>query len=672
MGGRASVAVKTKADPGEPRATASLFERLGGAAAVDAAVEIFYRKILGDNRISHFFNGVDMHRQANRQKSFLTMLMGGPNNYTGESLRMSHRRLVALGLDDSHFDAVVKHLADTLQELGAAEADIMEAGALAESARGDVLGREKGDEMGAMTATRAAPADVKAADGDEFRRMLDDAPVNIMVCDIDTLTITYANKATIDTLRTIEHVLPIKADQLVGSCIDIFHKHPGHQRKMLADPRNLPHRSIIELGGESLDLMVTAVRDARGACVAAMATWSIVTDKVKAEQDNQRLLQMLDDMPLNVMLCDPEDFRITYVNKRSIETLRPLQHLLPMPVDKLVGQCFDIFHKNPAHQRRIVGDANNLPHRANIRLGDHTLDLNVAPLRSGDGRYIGAMLTWSVVTEQLNFIDRVSEFSKDVAQSAESMRTMAQTMASSAEESSNQAAAVAAASEEASSNVQTVASAAEELSASIQEITRQVEQSSRISRQAVDEALSTDETMRGLADSAEQVGEVVGLIQEIASQTKLLALNATIESARAGEAGKGFAVVASEVKNLADQTAKATKQIAQQVGSIQKASQAAVTAIESIRRTIEQSNEASSAIASAVEQQGAATQEITRNVQEAAAGTREVSSNITGVTTAASENSQAAAEMLTATNGLATKAQELDTLRAEIEGFMKK
>jgi methyl-accepting chemotaxis protein len=178
--------------------------------------------------------------------------------------------------------------------------------------------------------------------------------------------------------------------------------------------------------------------------------------------------------------------------------------------------------------------------------------------------------------------------------------------------------------------------------------------------------------MRGLADSAEQVGEVVGLIQEIASQTKLLALNATIESARAGEAGKGFAVVASEVKNLADQTAKATKQIAQQVGSIQKASQAAVAAIQNIRRTIEQANEASSAIASAVEQQGAATQEITRNVQEAAAGTREVSANITGVTTAAAENAQAAGEMLSATNRLATRAQELDTLRAEIESFMKK
>jgi methyl-accepting chemotaxis protein len=525
------------------------------------------------------------------------------------------------------------------------------------------------DELGAaLEAGLSGPS--AASELARLQRLLDEAPINIMICDLTGFVINYANQATLRTLKTIEHVLPIRVDQLVGSSIDIFHKNPSHQRRMLSDPRNLPHQAIIELGGEYLDLLVTPVNDAGGAYIGAMTTWSIVTDKVMAQRENERLLQMLDDMPLNVMLMNPDDFKITYVNKRSIETLRPLQHLLPVPADKLVGETVDIFHKNPSHQRRILGDASNLPHRAMIRLGEHSLDLSVAPLRDAKGKYIGAMLSWSVATEQVRFIGRVTEFSQDVAGAAEHMRAMAQSMAASAEETSNQAAAVAAASEEASSNVQTVASAAEELSSSIQEITRQVEQSSSVSRQAVEEALATDETMRGLADSAERVGEVVGLIQEIASQTKLLALNATIESARAGDAGKGFAVVASEVKNLADQTAKATKQIAEQVSSIQKASQAAVGAIESIRRTIESANEASAAIASAVEQQGAATQEITRNVQEAATGTREVSSNISGVTDAAAQNAHTASDMLSATNTLSDKAKELDTLRAEIEAFM--
>lgn len=654
-----SVAARSAA----PQNAATLFDRLGGAAAVEAAVQLFYAKVLADPSINGFFKNTDMKRQARSQRAFLTMLMGGPNNYDGASLRVAHRRLLVQGLNDRHFDAVVKHLADTLRELGAADDDIAEAGALAESARNDVLGRGGVEEASAGEAAAAAELEI-------LRQMLDAAPFNVMLCDLDRFTITYANQATVRTLRSLEHLLPIKADQLIGSSIDVFHRNPAHQHRTLGDPRNLPHQALIELGGEYLDLLITPVRDARGEYVAAMATWSVATEKVKAERESQRLLKMLDDMPLNVMLCEPEAFRITYANKRSIETLRPLQHLLPVQVDDLVGNCIDVFHKNPAHQRRIVGDPAALPHRAMIRLGDHQLDLNVAPLRDPSGKYLGAMLTWSVVTEQMRFIGRVNDFSREVAEAAETMRGVAQTMASSSEETSAQAGAVAAASEQASSNVQTVASAAEELSASIQEITRQVEQSSTISRQAVDEALATDETMRGLAESAERVGEVVGLIQEIASQTKLLALNATIESARAGEAGKGFAVVASEVKNLADQTAKATKQIADQIGSIQKASQAAVGAIESIRRTIEQANEASSAIASAVEQQGAATQEITRNVQEAATGTREVSSNITGVRQAASDNSQSAAEMLVATTALAGKAQELDALRAEIESFM--
>lgn len=397
-----------------------------------------------------------------------------------------------------------------------------------------------------------------------------------------------------------------------------------------------------------------------------------ITEQVIRELENERLSRVVDAAPVNVLVCDPKDFRINYVNKRTVETLRNLQHLLPVSADKLLGETIDVFHKNPGHQRRLLADPNNLPHRALIKLGDESLDLSVAALRNGQGAYIGAMLTWNVVTDQVRFVDRVNGFSREVADAAASMRAMAQTMAESADETSNQAAAVAAASEEASSNVQTVAAAAEELASSIQEITRQVEQSSSIARQAVEEALSTDGTMRGLASSAERVGEVVGLIQEIASQTKLLALNATIESARAGEAGKGFAVVASEVKNLADQTAKATKQIAEQIGGIQKASQAAVGAIESIRRTIERSNEASSAIASAVEEQGAATQEITRNVQEAAGGTREVSSNIVGVTDAATQNARSSAELLDATSLLADKAGALESLAAEIEAMIRK
>jgi methyl-accepting chemotaxis protein len=254
-----------------------------------------------------------------------------------------------------------------------------------------------------------------------------------------------------------------------------------------------------------------------------------------------------------------------------------------------------------------------------------------------------------------------------VASAATEMQSAAHSLTSTAEESSRQATAVAAASVEASTNVQTVASAAEQLSASIGEIARQVAQSSAIADQTAEQARHTNGTIQGLAQAAQKIGDVVGLIQTIAGQTNLLALNATIEAARAGEAGKGFAVVASEVKALANQTAKATEEIAGQISGIQGATGAAVTAIQSIGGTIDRMREIAGTIAAAVEQQSAATKEIANNVGQAAAGTDEVSSNISGVTQSASEVGAAAGQVL----GSATElSQQSERLRKEVVEFL--
>jgi methyl-accepting chemotaxis protein len=254
-----------------------------------------------------------------------------------------------------------------------------------------------------------------------------------------------------------------------------------------------------------------------------------------------------------------------------------------------------------------------------------------------------------------------------LAASAGQLQAAAGTMSGTAAETSQRASSVSAASEQASANVQTVASAADELSSSISEISRQVGHSSQITQNAVEEAKRTESEVGQLADTAKRIGTVVALINDIASQTNLLALNATIEAARAGEAGKGFAVVAGEVKNLANQTAKATDEIGEQIAAVQGQTERVVGAIHGILNTIVEVGEIAASIAAGVEQQSAATREIARNVEQAAHGTAEVSNNVTGVQAAADQSNRAASELLGASKDLAAQSKRLESI---IDGFL--
>ncbi len=380
-----------------------------------------------------------------------------------------------------------------------------------------------------------------------------------------------------------------------------------------------------------------------------------------------KLGQMVEDMPMNVMMCDVDDFKFTYVNKSTTTTLKTLEQLLPCKVDELLGNSIDIFYENADEQRNILSDPSNLPHSANIKLGDEHLSIKFSAIRNKAGDYAGPMMAWSVITEQMNISEKVADVVRNVSAAATQMRSTAESMSATAEETSRQASAAAAASEQTTANVQTVASASEEMSASIREIDRQVKQSTEIAVKANTEAERTNETVQSLVNSGQKIGEVVNLISEIAEQTNLLALNATIEAARAGEAGKGFAVVASEVKNLANQTAKATEEIGGQITEMQSVTNDAVDAINSIGKTIGEINSIAETIANAVGEQGTATQEISENTQQAASGTQDVSNNITGVNQAASETGAAAQQVLSAADELAKQGE---TLSMEVEAFI--
>ena len=266
-----------------------------------------------------------------------------------------------------------------------------------------------------------------------------------------------------------------------------------------------------------------------------------------------------------------------------------------------------------------------------------------------------------------DFEAAVGRIVETVSSASGQLEVSAGTLTSTAERAQELATTVAAASEEASTNVQSVASATEEMASSVTEISRQVQESARMANDAVDQARFTNDRVSELSKAATRIGDVVELINTIAGQTNLLALNATIEAARAGEAGRGFAVVASEVKALAEQTAKATGEIGQQVTGIQAATQESVNAIQAISGTIEKLSEISSTIAAAVEEQGAATQEISRNVQQAATGTQQVSSNIGDVQRGASETGSASSQVLAAAQSLSG---DSNRLKLEVGRFL--
>ncbi len=499
--------------------------------------------------------------------------------------------------------------------------------------------------------------------------VLDALPAGVMVVAPQTLKILYVNQAWVNTARNLPSHKSASAESLVGTPVDQFDPAIAKQRDALTNPKSIPFKLQIEIGGRTYDVQASKLEVWGGEPNAMLLAWTDVTSRHRLIA---RFLQMLDHMPFGVMTADASSMKIVYTNRTSREMLGTVAEHIPVAMENLVGSSIDVFHADPEHQRKILSDPANLPYRGRLKIGGENFELIATAIVDADGHYISPMVTWERVTDRIqlteNFETKVMALAGEVTDASGILRMTAESMSESASANLNEANAVAAASATAATNVETVAAATEQLTASISSINDRVIQSSKIAKNAVGMAADASRQVEGLSTASEKIGTVIDLIRAIAAQTNLLALNATIEAARAGEAGKGFAVVASEVKNLASQTAKATQEIAQQVTGIQDATGLAVKVIGQIEQTINEIDEISASISTAVAEQGAATQEISQNVQSAAGGTTEVTKKIAGVSKYSADTGRQADAVLQAAKQLE---QLSERLGGEVDNFSK-
>ena len=575
-----------------------------------------------------------------------------------------------------------------------------------------------------------------------IQQMMESAPTAVIYADKD-FTIQYMNTASTKTLKSIEEYLPVKVEEMVGQSIDIFHKHPEHQRKLLSDPKNLPHQAIIQVGPEKLDLLVNGIYDQNQNFIGTMLTWEVVTQKLKTETEMARIQSMMENAPVNVMYAD-KDFKLQYMNPASVKTLKTIEEYLPDKVENLVGQSIDIFHKKPEHQRGIVADPKNLPHRAVIQVGPEKLDLLVSAIYDQNQNYLGPMVTWEVVTQKVTADEQVKrlvragiegklderadleqfsgsfrdllggindmldaivapmregssvldslsngdltnvvtgEYQGDhelmknsINESVGNLTSLAEKIRLASDTMVQGAGEIAAGNENLSQRMEQQAASLEETAASMEQMTSTVRQNADNSKQANQLALQCREvaekggevvekavsSMEGINSSSKKIADIIGVIDEIAFQTNLLALNAAVEAARAGEQGRGFAVVAAEVRNLAQRSAGAAKEIK---GLIQDS----VQKVDEGSKLVNQSGASLEEIVSSVKRVTDIIAEISAASQEQSGGIDQVNKAVMQLDQITQQNAALVEETATASQSMQERAQELQEVVGQFQ-----
>ncbi|RKI38823.1 PAS domain-containing protein [Corallococcus sp. AB004] len=690
------------ARPTAPAVKTTLFQRLGGKAPLTAAVQKLYARVMTDALLKPYFRRADMLQLQRQMVAFLTQHLGGPAVYKGPSMRDVHARME---LKPHHFGRVAEHLATVMDELDVPGPVARELLAAVGTSQGDSVSRPVKKASSRTAAVKRAPARASRTEGRRVatvsvpaprssrRRaptplegalseaVLDAASVNLFILDAD-LAIVFSNASSSEAIERISQTAAFRDS--AGDAGGDFLAHFEHQIRLeeerLSDPSSLPHEAHFAVGAALLKARIDGILGRGGALTGYVVTWTDVTDQQRADTELARLRAMMENAPTCVMVADL-DLKIVYLNPASRRLLQRVEKHLPIAADRVLGAPIDVFHKDVAYQRKILANDKNLPVRANIPIGPETADLLVTAVYDGQGRYLGPMVTWELITEKLavqqrekdldttlrGIFQEVTQHSQTLAASSQELSSVSQQMVSNAQETAAQATQVSAGAEQVSRNVQSVASGMEEVNANIREVARNASAAAKVASSAVKLADSTSSVVGKLGTSSQEIGKVIKVITSIAQQTNLLALNATIEAARAGEAGRGFAVVANEVKELARETARATEDIGQKIGSIQGDTEEVVNAILEIGATIGRINELQTSIASSVEEQTATAGEILRNVGEAAKGSQQISENMAAVAEAARSTTEGAGSTQRSAVELAHMAQSLQRLVVQVD-----